>query len=159
MEVVSPDQLPYRIEYGKDSYAVCRKCYRGIPSGSLRLAAMIQSFQHDRKDPVWFHKECFFERHRPQSVNLIDNFENVRYDDQKEINSRILSLITMPVPEKSNGKNAKKRTAERMNLAIKDFGVEYSKSARAECVGCRQKIAKVTDFTNCQSELHYKLFN
>lgn len=26
--------------------------------------------------------------------------------------------------------------------ALRDFGVEYSKSARANCCGCRQKIAK-----------------
>lgn len=26
--------------------------------------------------------------------------------------------------------------------ALRDYGVEYSKSARANCCGCRQKIAK-----------------
>lgn len=47
------------------------------------------------------------------------------------------------LPETSKGKKGKKRAAESSsNAALKDFGIEYSKSSRAECAGCHDKIMK-----------------
>lgn len=47
------------------------------------------------------------------------------------------------MPETSKGKKGKKRSADDSNTAaLKDFGIEYSKSSRAECVGCNNKIMK-----------------
>lgn len=48
------------------------------------------------------------------------------------------------LPETSKGKKGKKRAAEseQTNAALKDFGVEYSASSRAVCVGCQDKIMK-----------------
>lgn len=50
------------------------------------------------------------------------------------------------LPEPSKGKKGKKRAAEPEGSVplsvVNDFGVEYSKSSRAECVGCHNKIFK-----------------
>lgn len=49
------------------------------------------------------------------------------------------------MPETSKGKKGKKRAAESepsSNDSLKDFGIEYSKSSRAECIGCQNKIMK-----------------
>lgn len=46
----------------------------------------------------------------------------------------------------TKGKKGKKRAAtendEVSEIMIKDFGIEYSVSSRAECVGCHNKIMK-----------------
>lgn len=39
----------------------------------------------DSLQPLWFGKSCFFSIRRPISVDTIDGFSNLRYDDQKEI--------------------------------------------------------------------------
>lgn len=48
------------------------------------------------------------------------------------------------LPGTSKGKKGKKRAAEpdASDVALKDFGIEYSVSSRAECVGCQNKIMK-----------------
>lgn len=49
------------------------------------------------------------------------------------------------LPETSKGKKGKKRAAETESASstvLKDFGIEYSVSSRAECVGCQNKIMK-----------------
>jgi poly [ADP-ribose] polymerase 1 len=46
------------------------------------------------------------------------------------------------LPEPSKGKKGKKRPAEDSHAALKDFGIEYSVSSRATCVGCQNVIMK-----------------
>jgi poly [ADP-ribose] polymerase 1 len=55
-----------------------------------------------------------------------------------------MSGMILPEPSTSKGSKSKgkKRAAENTNAALNDFGVEYSKSSRAECVGCNGKIMK-----------------
>jgi len=69
----------------------------------------------------------------------------MRLEDQDKIRSKLQANNAMPVPE-TKGKRGKKRAAEtsavQSTTALKDFGVEYSKSSRAECVGCQLKIMK-----------------
>lgn len=111
-----------------------------------------QSFRHDGRDPYWYHQKCFFEKQRPKSTDEIAHFENIRYEDQQKIRNIIETQTSMPIPETSKGKKGKKRrndeTADDAKLstppALKDFGIEYSKSSRAECIGCLQKIMKVS---------------
>ncbi|CRK91707.1 CLUMA_CG005353, isoform A [Clunio marinus] len=139
------EDLPYKIEYAKTGRAGCRKCKCKIDQGELRIAAMIQSFHHDGKDPHWFHSSCFFEKHRPKTVDDIDHFESIRYEDQEIVRKNIGKLNEILLPEtssKKKGKAGKKRAAENIenNIVLKDFGIEYSRSSRAACVGCQNKI-------------------
>lgn len=136
--------LPYRAEYAKTGRAGCKKCKSKIDQGVLRMAAMVQSYHHDGKDPHWFHFKCFFEKHRPKTADDIEHFENVSYDDQQKIRTKIEETTSILLPE-VKGKKGKKRAAESQSAnaaALKDFGIEYSVSSRAECVGCQNKIMK-----------------
>lgn len=148
----------YRVQYSQNGHG-CRNCHSLIKPGQLAIAAMIQvsssgywkagivliflisqqSFHHDGKDAHWYHKDCFFKKHRPRSTEEIEYFENIRYDDQKAIQKKVASFNAILVPESSG--IGKKRKAPSMG-PLSDFGVEYSKSGRAQCVGCRNKIMK-----------------
>jgi poly [ADP-ribose] polymerase 1 len=85
-------------------------------------------------------------KNRPGSIDEIEHFENIRYEDQKKIREKIESLTGLLLPETSTGKKkGKKRAAEESemkNAALKDFGIEYSKSSRATCAGCQNIIMK-----------------
>lgn len=54
-----------------------------------------------------------------------------------------LSSVVMPSDgsKKESGKKRSKAAAMG-NAALKDYGIEYSKSGRAACRGCEQKILK-----------------
>lgn len=60
------------------------------------------------------------------------------------IRQKIEELGGILLPSTSKGKKGKKRAAESeaSNVALKDFGIEYSRSSKAECVGCQNKIVK-----------------
>lgn len=69
----------------------------------------------------------------------------MKYEDQESIREKISATTGIILPETSKGKKGKKRSADEAsssNAALKDFGIEYSKSSRAECVGCNNKIMK-----------------
>ncbi|EDV98556.1 poly [ADP-ribose] polymerase [Drosophila grimshawi] len=128
-------ELPYAAEYAKSGRASCKGCKTPIPKDSLRLATMVQSPFHDGKVPNWFHKDCFLKKQRPATVGDIKNFENLRFDDQTEL-TKLIGNAQVAVA----GKAGKRSKAEQQ--AIKDFGIEYSKSGRAACRGCELKINK-----------------
>ncbi|XP_022914189.2 poly [ADP-ribose] polymerase [Onthophagus taurus] len=132
--------LPYRAEYAKSGRASCKGCKSAIGQGTLRLAVMIQSPKFDGKQPNWYHHMCFFTKQRPKSVDDIENYETLRNEDQEFIKQKVDSTASgssTVVP----AKKGKKRDAE-SNNALKDFKIEYSKSSRAACRGCEQKILK-----------------
>lgn len=60
------------------------------------------------------------------------------------IRKKVEELGGILLPSTSKGKKGKKRAAEaeESNVALKDFGIEYAVSNRAECVGCQNKIMK-----------------
>ncbi|XP_064542209.1 poly [ADP-ribose] polymerase isoform X3 [Drosophila montana] len=128
-------ELPYVAEYAKSGRASCKGCKTAILKDSLRLAVMVQSPFHDGKMPNWFHKDCFFKKQKPASVGDIKNFENLRFADQTEL-SKLIDTISVTVA----GKTGKRSKSEQE--ALKDFGIEYSKSGRATCRGCELKISK-----------------
>ncbi|XP_059610160.1 poly [ADP-ribose] polymerase [Phlebotomus argentipes] len=131
--------LPFLAEYSKSNRASCRFCKNKIEKGELRIAAMVQSAFHDGKQPNWFHSKCFFEKQRPASEGDIAGFAMLRTKDQEFI-SKEIAKITQPGASTSGKGKGKKRGAS--NTLIRDFGVEYSKSDRATCAGCQQKILK-----------------
>jgi len=113
---------------------------------------------HDGKDPHWHHFECFFEKHQPASVGLIENMDNLTWEDQERIRSKIgsrkkalISILTRNITSwnpyvlcffkgfTSNGTPGKAK-ASTTKSALKEFAVESAKSARSACVACEQKI-------------------
>ncbi|XP_055386145.1 poly [ADP-ribose] polymerase [Condylostylus longicornis] len=137
---IDEKDLPFKIEYAKTGRASCKGCKTGIGQGSLRLAVMVQSWKFDGKQPNWYHEHCFFNKQRPGSEGDIANFNNIKLADQKRIREKISELGGAAVVMPKSGKGKKRSAAE--IAALKDFGVEYSKSSRATCRGCEQIITK-----------------
>lgn len=132
--------FPYRADYAKSSRSSCKGCKKGIEQGVLRLAVMVQSPMFDGKTPNWYHTKCFFQKQRPKTIDDIEYFENLRVQDQDKIKSQVgISTIAI-VPDKKGKKRAGDSALK--NAALKDFKIEYSKSGRAMCRGCEQKILK-----------------
>ena len=127
--------LPYLAEYSKSGRAGCKQCKKGIDKDTLRLAVMVQSPFFDGLAPKWHHFDCFFVRYHPRNVGEIKNYEMLKYDDQKKIDEM---LMKKQVPETQ--KNNRKRKVK-VNTS-QDFFVEYSKSNRAACISCTEKIEK-----------------
>ncbi|KAH8324953.1 hypothetical protein KR067_002329 [Drosophila pandora] len=130
-------ELPFMAEYARTGRASCKGCKSTIPKDDLRIAVMVQSTFHDAKIPNWFHKNCFFQKQRPSSVGDIQNYENLRFIDQKDLADSIDNFEQIC---ETNSK--KKRKGD--SGPLKDFGIEYAKSGRASCRGCEQKISKDT---------------
>ncbi|KAL5288318.1 PARP1 family protein [Megaselia abdita] len=133
------DDLPFKAEYSKTGRAGCKGCKQKIDQGTLRIAAMVQSAFHDGKQPNWYHESCLFKKLRPGGEGDIENFSNLRFDDQERIRKKISESSTVV---EANGKGKKRTKGE--SSALKDFGIEKAKSGRAGCRGCEQKILKDT---------------
>lgn len=136
-------QLPYRAEYSKSGRAACKACKEKIAKDILRLAAMVQSPMFDGKVPNWYHYKCFFIKQRPSTVADIENFDSLRYDDQKNIKQKIESAgAATPTPSGSKKGKSKSKGAAGSSGGTKDFSVEVAKAGRAGCRGCEQKVLK-----------------
>ncbi|KAF5303926.1 hypothetical protein FQA39_LY01711 [Lamprigera yunnana] len=134
--------FPYKAEYAKSGRASCRNCKSPIEKDSLRLAVMVQSPMFDGKSPQWYHHMCFFKkRFRPKTVDEIEHFESLRWEDQEKIKKNIESIPDVIVPDKK-GKKRDAKSASSKKQALMDFVIEYAKSSRAVCCGCQQKIMK-----------------
>ncbi|RWS00255.1 polyA polymerase-like protein, partial [Dinothrombium tinctorium] len=111
----------YYAEYSKSSRSACKKCKSNIDKGELRLAIMVQNRFSDRQQPDWHHFDCFFKTYHPPSTADIGHFNNLKFDDQKKIESMI---ETQPANNAS------------------DFSVEYAKSGKSKCKLCEELIPK-----------------
>lgn len=87
-----------------------------------------------RQVPNWYHFSCFFRKFRIKSTSDVAHFDSLRWDDQKQIESHCSSTSAT-----GGGTIA---------IAVQtraDLQVEYSKSSRATCRGCDEKIEMVSD--------------
>jgi poly [ADP-ribose] polymerase 1 len=146
--------LPFKIAYaGPDVQGLCKICSLNFLPDELRIAEMVQvseffkklrislltsslpqSQLHDGKDAVWFHSRCFFMAHKVMLTNHIENFENIKYDDQLEI---ILKID--PNSAEKFKKIAEKRENE-ASESYKNFGVEYANTNTDTCATCKEPI-------------------
>ncbi|XP_020719447.2 poly [ADP-ribose] polymerase isoform X1 [Bombus terrestris] len=133
--------LPYSVEYAKSSRASCQNCKKNIEKDSLRLAVIVQSPVHDGKVPKWYHPPCFFMKQRPKTTADIANFDNIRWEDQKELQRRIEEASTLPLPASRKGR---KRSGGGTAAAgpLHDFLVQYAKSNKSTCKACEEKIVQ-----------------
>ena len=87
--------------------------------------------------PNWYHFSCFFRKFRIKSTSDVAHFDSLRWDDQKKIEGHCSSTS-------ATGGDAKATAVQTMV----DLQVEYSKSSRATCRGCDEKIEMVSDIHN-----------
>ncbi|EFN69632.1 Poly [ADP-ribose] polymerase [Camponotus floridanus] len=133
------DDLPYRAEYAKSDRSKCQQCKQPISKQSLRIAAIVQSPVHDGTIPRWYHFECFFEKQRPKSTADIACFDEIRLEDQEEIQKKIEEFVNAPPV---SGKGRKRTKGGGASGSAGDFRVEYAKSNKSTCKGCDEKIIK-----------------
>lgn len=141
------EELPYRAEYAKSGRASCKSCKDLISNSSLRMAVMVQSPFFDGKQANWHHFQCFFKRFRPKSGSEIAHFAELKFEDQKKIETSIASTLGLtPIETTKKGKKKKITDKDMKELKDKakygDFKVEYSKSNRAKCRLCENTINK-----------------
>ncbi|XP_065202113.1 poly [ADP-ribose] polymerase [Planococcus citri] len=138
--------LPFRAEYAKSGRAACKGCKTPISKDTLRLAVMVQSPMFDGKVPHWYHVSCFFAKQRVKSVGDVSHFESLRWEDQELIRSKVAGGPSGSSSGVSNGTSAggsaKKASKRKGKSGLADFSIEYSKSSRATCRGCEDKIVK-----------------
>lgn len=136
--------LPYSCEYAKSGRASCKKCKEKIDKDVLRMAVMVQSPFFDGKQPNWHHFDCFFQRFRPGGPEDIQDFDKLKFDDQKLVEKKIEEVKNGPSVSTSS-KGSKKRKLDKTdssNGGDVDFAVEYAKSKRSSCNLCEEKIDK-----------------
>lgn len=122
--------LPFIAEYAKSNRAACKACKQNIGKDTLRMGVMVQSPHFDGKVPMWHHSRCFFDKKVVTNATDIANFDNLKWEDQNKIKEKIA--------QGSKAAGSKKGGAK----SNADFSVEYSKSSRAACRTCGDKIQK-----------------
>ncbi|KZC08363.1 PREDICTED: poly [ADP-ribose] polymerase [Dufourea novaeangliae] len=132
--------LPYSVEYAKSSRASCQNCKNSIQKDSLRLAVVVQSPVHDGTIPKWYHPHCFFIKQRPKSIADIANFDNIRWEDQKDIKEKIEESLKLPALPA--GKGRKRASSANNTGPTKDYLVQYAKSNKSTCKACEEKIVQ-----------------
>ncbi|XP_044292076.1 poly [ADP-ribose] polymerase 1 [Varanus komodoensis] len=134
--MAEPSEKLYRAEYAKSGRACCKKCGDNIAKDSLRLAIMMQSPMFDGKVPHWHHYACFWKRVRLVSHADVEGFSELRWEDQEKIKKSIESGSA------GTGKSVEQEESSKGEKSLHDFAVEYAKSNRSSCKGCKQKIEK-----------------
>lgn len=87
----------------------------------------------------WYHYSCFFKTNSTVgSVDDIDGFETLRWDDQQKIKERLQGGESTDGGDTSVGKKKKNPT-----LIRSDLQVEYAKSGKSSCRACLSLIEKV----------------
>ena len=86
----------------------------------------------------WYHYSCFFKTNSTVgSVEDIDGFETLRWDDQQKIKERLQGSEGTETGETSSGKK------KAPSLIRSDLQVEYAKSGKSSCRACLSHIEKV----------------
>ncbi|CAB3383108.1 Hypothetical predicted protein [Cloeon dipterum] len=95
--------------------------------------------------PFWFHRDCFFKKHKPKALGDIAKLDSLRSEDLAFVKERLAasngSTDSPADGSKKKGKTAEKRKSSGKK-ALPDFKCEYAASSRAVCIGCEQKIIK-----------------
>lgn len=81
-------------------------------------------------------------KNRVKTTDDIEHFESLRIEDQDRIKKHVGGASVVVPEPKGKKRPADKEVAKAKKLALKDFVIEYSKSGRATCRGCQQKILK-----------------
>jgi hypothetical protein len=105
--------------------------------GCFLLTFIIQSKTFDGKESVWFHSDCFFRKaDRAQlKVYLIENFENLTYDDQLKI------FCNIDPEQGAKFKEIARKWEIEKDFSYKNFEVDYASNTEVEtCSTCQTEI-------------------
>uniref|UniRef100_A0A6L2LPT7 Poly [ADP-ribose] polymerase n=1 Tax=Tanacetum cinerariifolium TaxID=118510 RepID=A0A6L2LPT7_TANCI len=119
----------WKAEYAKSGRSSCRTCKSPIPKEVLRLGKMVQSQQFDGFMPMWNHASCILRKAKQiKSCDDVEGIETLRWEDQQKIRKYV----------EGGGGGGSPSTPEQ---AATKCAIEVSKTARATCRICSEKIA------------------
>ncbi|XWS46946.1 hypothetical protein CRYUN_Cryun14cG0111600 [Craigia yunnanensis] len=120
---------PWKAEYAKSARSSCKTCRSIIDKEAFRLGKMVTAKQFDGFMPMWNHATCILRKaNQIKSIDDVEGIESLRWEDQQRIRNYV---------EAGGPSNTKAVTPTAMESAI-----EVSKTARATCKHCSQKIMK-----------------
>ncbi|KAF7995152.1 hypothetical protein HCN44_004624 [Aphidius gifuensis] len=136
---MSSTRLPFLAEYAKTGRASCKACKQKIAQDVLRIAKVVQSPFHDGFMTNWFHDSCFFMKAKPTTTGDIENFDNLRWDDQQMIREKIDNAGGGGSSTTDGAKKGRKRPNAEV---YRDYSIGYAKTDRSTCKGCEAPILK-----------------
>ncbi|XVF32425.1 hypothetical protein REPUB_Repub17cG0081600 [Reevesia pubescens] len=120
---------PWKAEYAKSARSSCKTCRRIIDKEVFRLGKMVTATQFDGFMPKWNHANCILRKaNQIKSVDDVEGIESLRWEDQQRIRQYV---------EAAGPSNKKADTPTAM-----EYTIEVSKTSRATCKCCNQKIMK-----------------
>ncbi|KAH0561704.1 poly [ADP-ribose] polymerase-like [Cotesia glomerata] len=146
--------LPYRVDYPSATlkrrekmchYSHCKKC---ILKDSLRISIVSKDACPGDGQSQLFHPECFFKTVENPQVGDFDNFENLKWEDQKFLQEFI-------------AKQDENSVTNSVIYRKKEFSLEYSTSNHGKCLSCEKRIEKnsVKVSLSSKSLKHEKIYH
>lgn len=125
---------PYKIETSPNNRASCKSCREKIVKETVRIGVPTPYTTPDGKTVYnykYFHLKCIPRKHA-DSVLAIDNINDI-------IQSEDIELLS--TKSKENNESPQRSSSSRKGLLTH---IEVSKSSRAKCIECEDKILKDT---------------
>ncbi|XP_024981698.1 poly [ADP-ribose] polymerase 1 [Cynara cardunculus var. scolymus] len=120
---------PWKAEYAKSGRSSCKACKKPIDKETLRLGKMIPATQFDGFMPMWHHAECILKKAKQiKSTDDVEGIETLRWEDQQKIRQYV---------EGGGGGGGSPSTPA---PSATKCTIEASKTARATCKICNEKI-------------------
>ncbi|CAM0882825.1 unnamed protein product [Alopecurus aequalis] len=148
------------VEYAKSGRSSCKECSAAIAKGALRLGASARD-PRGYDSTKWYHVACFPASSHPLGpVDKVQGFDSIKDEDREELREleklTHSSLVEMPVlsnnkrdqtavspMEVPSPKKAKAHlSSPEAGVEMGTLSVEYAKSARSTCKGCKVSIEK-----------------
>lgn len=86
------------------------------------------------KYPLWYHPDCLFQAFKVHSIDHIENFETIAYEDQMDIMKKIDANFKY-----DEIADRRRNVADNPN-ALKNFGVESMTIDRGSCFSCKEQF-------------------
>eukprot|EP00727_Mastigamoeba_balamuthi_P013834 m51a1_g9073 putative poly (1092) ;mRNA; r:138588-142601 len=119
-------------EYAASGRAKCKKCWKEMPAGGLRLGVWEQSPAFDGLVVRWYHAPCYFRKfgegsaQRVASSRRVMGFSELRWDDQLALRRELGEANDAPPEEE-----AACRLRWRLRDAIEDAGIAVARAMLA----------------------------
>lgn len=126
---------PWKAEYAKSGRSSCKTCKTPIAQEKLRLGKMVQATQFDGFMPMWNHATCILKKAKQiKSCDDVEGIETLRWEDQQKIRKYVEGG---GIGSQSQSQSS---SAPSPPPDVTKCTIEASKTARATCKICNEKI-------------------
>ena len=103
--VAAGDEGSYVIEYAKSNRSTCVVCSEKIEKEVVRVGRMERAAQFDGITPRWAHLACTQQREKIDDVSLLHGLDNLRQEDQEDVQAVVDGRPIKERMEVDNGDN------------------------------------------------------